>query len=88
MPEWAMPHGWVDAWRGEFWGLWLFRSGLTRAIPGARPCGRRAAVQNGYPAILSNQGSNPISHHHLKQESPILRQGSLVLDGGEGGIMR
>ena len=59
---------------------------MTRAILGARPCGRRTAVQNGYPAILSNKGSNPIAHHHLKEKSPILRQGSFLLDGGEGGI--
>ena len=63
-----------------------YRSGWTRTISGARPYGRRAAVQNGYPAILSNKGSNPIAHHHLKEKSPILRQGSFLLDGGEGGI--
>ena len=40
-------------------------SGLTRAIPGARP----AAVQAGYPARLSNQGSNRAVCHRIKQKT-------------------
>jgi hypothetical protein len=37
-------------------------SGLTRAIPGARPAG--------YPARLSNQGPNRAAHHRIKQKAP------------------
>ena len=38
---------------------------MTRAIPGARP----AAVQAGYPARLSNQGSNRAVRHRIKQKT-------------------
>ena len=58
------------------------RAGLMAGFLPATPPGRAARVQNGSPAVLSNQGSHPRS-------SPVTKKGPsgpFLVTGGEGGI--